>query len=71
MINSIFDLGVELKRYYAKIKFRHVDAHTGKEDWVSKCNDIVDKLASQAANPKDESSSKTKKTSKKKKVFEK
>lgn len=74
LINSIFELGVDLKKYYNKIKFKHVDAHTNNTDWLSNCNDVVDKLASEAANPKKDDKKKDKKVSKKKttkKVFEK
>ena len=69
LINSIFEIGVELKKYWNKIKFCHVEAHTKGDDWISKCNDVVDKLASEAANPKKETKKVTKK--KTKKVFEK
>jgi ribonuclease HI len=34
----------------AKIEFQHVRSHTGKNDFESKCNDIVDKLAKDGAN---------------------
>ena len=34
------------------IKFEKVKAHTKKDDWVSKCNDVVDKLAQAEASTK-------------------
>ena len=50
LINSIFDLGRLLRQKFSAIKFKYVAAHTNGDDWVSKCNDVVDKLASAAAN---------------------
>lgn len=49
LITSIIDLGNKLRQTYVDIKFKHVDAHTGGDDWISKCNDVVDQLASSAA----------------------
>lgn len=46
LINSIFEIQKKINK---QIKFKHVDAHTGNNDWVSKCNEIVDTLASTAA----------------------
>jgi ribonuclease HI len=75
LINSIFDLGRQLHEKFSIIKFKYVEAHTNGTDWVSKCNDIVDKLASAAAkNIKEKSTSKTKpktKTTKNKTPFKK
>ena len=50
LINSIFDLGRQLREKFSIIKFKYVEAHTNGDDWVSKCNAVVDKLASDAAN---------------------
>lgn len=50
LINSIFDLGRSLRQKFSIIKFKYVEAHTNNDDWVSKCNAVVDKLASDAAN---------------------
>lgn len=49
LIQSIFELGQQLHQKFSLIKFKYVEAHTNKDDWVSKCNDVVDKLASAAA----------------------
>lgn len=49
LITSIIDLGNKLRQTFVDIKFKHVDAHTGGDDWISKCNDVVDQLASSAA----------------------
>ena len=49
LINSIFELGQQLHSIFSIIKFKYVEAHTNGTDWVSKCNAIVDKLASDAA----------------------
>ena len=46
LINNIFELQ---KKVNKQIKFTHVNAHTGNNDWISKCNEIVDILASAAA----------------------
>jgi ribonuclease HI len=50
LINSIFELGKKLREKFSMIKFKYVEAHTNNDDWVSKCNAVVDKLASDAAN---------------------
>lgn len=50
LINSIFELGRQLRQKFSIIKFKYVEAHTNGDDWVSKCNAVVDKLASDAAN---------------------
>ena len=34
-----------ITKHVGKIEFQHVRSHTGKSDFESKCNDIVDKLA--------------------------
>lgn len=46
VIKEIQNLRNSLKK---KVGFKHVDAHTGKQDFVSRCNDIVDKAAVRAA----------------------
>lgn len=38
-----------VKKYKNNIKFVHVRSHTGKNDYASKCNAIVDKLATNGA----------------------
>lgn len=49
LINNILKIQKELKK---ELKFNHVEAHTGKDDWISKCNQVVDVLASTAAKNK-------------------
>ena len=39
-----------LQKHVGKIIFIHVAAHTGKQDYLSKCNDIADGLAKKGAN---------------------
>jgi ribonuclease HI len=39
-----------MQKYKNKIIFHHVRAHTGKSDYNSQCNAIVDKLASDGAD---------------------
>ena len=54
LVFKILDLANEIwKRSQYKVEMIHVDAHTKKTDWLSECNDIVDKLASKACNRKD------------------
>ena len=65
LINSIFDLGRLLRQKFSVIKFKYVEAHTNNDDWVSKCNAIVDKLASDAAKGLKETKSNSGKTEKK------
>lgn len=55
LIKEIDELAVQIRLdTKASISFQHVDAHTNGTDWLSKCNDVVDKLASDAANTKPE-----------------
>ena len=42
IIKPIYNL---LQRYSGKISFRHVYAHTNKDDHDSKCNSVADRLA--------------------------
>ena len=65
LINSIFDLGRLLRQKFSVIKFKYVEAHTNNDDWVSKCNAIVDKLASDATKGLKETKSNNGKTEKK------
>jgi ribonuclease HI len=41
-----------IKNKQSKIKFFHVRSHTGKKDFLSVCNDMADKLATQYQNNK-------------------
>lgn len=45
------DLVQELDRYTQRRRIRwvHVEAHTGRDDWASRMNDQVDKMAQEAA----------------------
>lgn len=55
--NNKYKVNVELideikqlrKNIKVKVGFKHVEAHTKKTDFISKCNAVVDKLASDAA----------------------
>jgi len=49
-IDIIMPLNNILKKYKEKIVFKHVKAHTKKEDYESLCNAIADKLACKATN---------------------
>ena len=46
LINEIKELRKNIK---VKVGFKHVEAHTKKTDFISRCNAVVDKLASDAA----------------------
>lgn len=48
-INSCKELLEELNSYDITVKFIHVRAHTKQTDYISKCNDIVDKAAREKA----------------------
>ena len=47
LIDEIKELRKNIK---VKVGFKHVEAHTKKTDFVSRCNAVVDKLASDAAD---------------------
>lgn len=49
LINECKTLVEHLKDKKIKISYIHVDAHTGKKDFVSSCNDIVDRTARERA----------------------
>lgn len=49
LIEEIIELRSTLGK---KIGFKHVEAHTKKTDYISECNNIVDRLASDAAENK-------------------
>ena len=38
-----------IKNYNGKIKFTHVNSHTGKQDFESLSNEMADKLANEGA----------------------
>lgn len=46
LIKEIIKLREDIK---VKVGFKHVKAHTNKKDFISKCNAVADKLASDAA----------------------
>lgn len=50
LISEIKILISTLNSAGVNIKFKHVDAHTGKKDYVSVSNDVVDKAARTKAN---------------------
>ena len=47
LIDEIKELRKNIK---VKVGFKHVEAHTKKTDFISRCNAVADKLASDAAN---------------------
>ena len=59
LINSIFELGRVLLQKFSILKFKYVEAHTNGTDWVSKCNAVVDRLASDAAKNIEHNSDRT------------
>lgn len=53
LIENIKSIMISISKYTGRdIKFEKVKAHTKKDDWVSKCNDVVDKLAQAEASTK-------------------
>ena len=53
LIFSILELAKVIReKSKNKIDMKYVEAHTKKSDWLSKCNDVVDKLASEACKKK-------------------
>lgn len=66
IINEIKSIRMSLLKSNIKTVFEHVKGHSKKDEFLSKCNNIVDKLASDAAKGKmtSKTTSKTKMTSK-------
>jgi ribonuclease HI len=51
-LDIILKINYFLKKYKNKIFFYHVMSHTGKQDFISKSNEVVDKLAKNGAYKK-------------------
>mgnify|MGYP001042342677 CR=1 FL=1 len=49
IINECKDYIEKFQNLNINVDFRYVKAHTGKKDYISKCNDIVDKKAREQA----------------------